>query len=86
MQQNPGIEIELGGHTDNRGAAKANLKLSQERVDKVKQYLVENGIEEDRIKGKGYGSIKPIASNKSEETRKLNRRVEFTILKNNDDE
>ncbi|MFW5759942.1 MAG: OmpA family protein [Cyclobacteriaceae bacterium] len=82
MQQNPGIEIELGGHTDNRGAAKANLKLSQERVDEVKQYLVKNGIDEGRISGKGYGSLKPIASNKSEETRKLNRRVEFTIVKN----
>jgi len=82
MNQNPGIEIELGGHTDNRGAARANLKLSQERVDKVKQYLVENGIDDDRIEGKGYGSLKPIASNKNETTRKLNRRVEFTILKN----
>lgn len=82
MEQNPGIEIELGGHTDNRGSAKANLKLSQERVDEVKQYLVENGIDEGRITGKGYGSLRPIASNKSEETRKLNRRVEFTILKN----
>ncbi len=82
MNQNPGIEIELGGHTSNRGAARANLKLSQERVDKVKQYLVENGIEEQRITGKGYGSLKPIASNKNETTRKLNRRVEFTILKN----
>jgi outer membrane protein OmpA-like peptidoglycan-associated protein len=84
MEQNPGLAIELGGHTDNRGSARANLKLSQERVDKVKQYLVQNGIDEGRIEGKGYGSIRPIASNKSEQTRKLNRRVEFTILSNNE--
>ncbi len=58
------------------------MKLSRERVEVVKQYLVDRGVEEKRIEGKGYGGSKPIASNKSEETRSLNRRVEFTILKN----
>jgi OmpA-OmpF porin, OOP family len=81
MLENPGMEIELGGHTDNRGNSKLNIQLSQERVDKVKEYLVEKGIQDNRIKGKGYGGTKPIASNNSEETRKLNRRVEFTITK-----
>jgi len=82
MSENPGVKIELSGHTDNQGSSKLNLQLSQERVDIVKQYLTEHGIEGSRIRGKGYGGTKPVASNASEETRKLNRRVEFTILKN----
>ena len=82
MEENPTVKIELSGHTDNQGSSKLNLKLSQERVEKVKQYLTEHGIEGKRIKGKGYGGTKPVASNASEETRKLNRRVEIKILKN----
>jgi outer membrane protein OmpA-like peptidoglycan-associated protein len=80
MIDNPEIMIELSGHTDNVGNAKKNVILSQERVDVVKQYLVEKGIDEDRILGKGYGGAEPVASNKSEETRRLNRRVEFKII------
>lgn len=82
MSENPTVKIELSGHTDNQGSSKLNVKLSQERVEKAKRYLTEHGIEGKRIKGKGYGGTKPVASNASEETRKLNRRVEITILKN----
>jgi OOP family OmpA-OmpF porin len=82
MKANPKIVIELGGHTDNRGIHSHNVKLSKERVDKVKAYLVDKGIESSRITGRGYGGIRPIADNDAEDTRKLNRRVEFTILKN----
>ncbi len=82
LSENPNVKIELSGHTDNQGSSKLNLSLSQERVNKVKMYLTEHGVEGNRIKGKGYGGTKPIASNASEETRKLNRRVEITILKN----
>jgi outer membrane protein OmpA-like peptidoglycan-associated protein len=82
LNENPGIKIELSGHTDNQGSSKLNIKLSQERVDVVELYLTEHGIESKRIKGKGYGGTRPVASNASEETRKLNRRVEITILKN----
>lgn len=81
LKQNPNIRIELSGHTDNRGIPAQNIKLSQARVDKVKDYLVSKGIDAKRIKGKGYGGSKPIASNDNEETRQLNRRVEFTIKK-----
>ncbi len=81
LKSNPKVEIELAGHTDNRGDAKMNLKLSQSRVDKVKSYLVSKGVSGRRIKGKGYGGKKPIAGSDSEESRKLNRRVEFTIVK-----
>jgi OOP family OmpA-OmpF porin len=82
MKANPKIEIELGGHTDNRGIHSHNVRLSKERVDKIKEYLVDKGIESNRITGRGYGGIRPIADNDAEDTRKLNRRVEFTILKN----
>ncbi|HEX6891210.1 MAG TPA: OmpA family protein, partial [Chryseolinea sp.] len=81
LKTNPKVKIELAGHTDNRGIPSQNVKLSQARVDKVKSYLVSKGIEGRRISGKGYGGSKPIASNDNEETRQLNRRVEFTIKK-----
>lgn len=81
MEENPKVKIEISGHTDNQGDARLNLKLSQQRVEKVVNYLTDKGLSRDRIVGKGYGGTKPIASNRSESTRKLNRRVEFTILK-----
>jgi OmpA-OmpF porin, OOP family len=82
LKENPSVKIELAGHTDNRGIPSQNVKLSQGRVDKVKEYLISKGIGSKRISGKGYGGNKPIASNESEDTRKLNRRVEFVIKKN----
>lgn len=81
LNANPKVVIELEGHTDNRGDTKKNQVLSQQRVDKIKSYLVSKGISQKRIKGKGYGGSRPIATNDSEEARKLNRRVEFRILK-----
>ena len=72
---------ELAGHTDNRGIPAQNVKLSQARVDKVKEYLTEKGIDKKRISGKGYGGAMPIANNDNEDTRQLNRRVEFIIKK-----
>ncbi len=81
LKSNPKIEIELAGHTDNRGDAHLNLQLSQRRVEAVKTYLVSKGISAKRIKGKGYGGQKPIANSATEESRRLNRRVEFTIVK-----
>jgi OmpA-OmpF porin, OOP family len=82
LKTNPKVEIELEGHTDNRGDAKKNVKLSQERVGKIKAYLVSKGVSARRVKGKGFGGSKPIANSDSEEARKLNRRVEFLIVKN----
>ena len=82
MQKNKNIEIELAGHTDNNGDPKKNLQLSKQRVKVIRKFLIENGISGGRVTGRGYGDTRPIASNSSEETRKLNRRVEFTIVKN----
>ena len=81
LQTNSKVIIELSGHTDNRGVHSHNVRLSQQRVDKVKEYLVSKGINAKRISGRGYGGTKPIASNDTEESRMLNRRVEFTIKK-----
>jgi outer membrane protein OmpA-like peptidoglycan-associated protein len=81
LKTNPKVEIELEGHTDNRGDMNKNLVLSQQRVDKIKSYLVSKGIGAKRISGKGYGGSRPIATSNTEEARKLNRRVEFRIVK-----
>ncbi|MTI30001.1 hypothetical protein E1171_04180 [Cytophagales bacterium RKSG123] len=81
LKDNPEISIEVGGHTDNQGDPKANLRLSKERVDVVKNYLVKKGIKSNRIEGKGYGATKPIDSNLNEKGRKNNRRVEITVIK-----
>lgn len=82
LKENPTVRIELMGHTDGRGVPADNVRLSQKRVDKVKEYLVSKGVEAKRISGKGYGGSRPIASNDTEESRRLNRRVEFVIKKN----
>ena len=80
LKENPGFKILLEGHTDNQGDWVENLKLSNDRVENVKAYLVLKGIADNRIKTKGWGGTKPLASNLTEERRKLNRRVEFTLF------
>lgn len=82
MNDNPNMKILLKGHTDNTGDQVVNRRLSQARVKTVREYLLDQGINAYRIRGKGYGGIQPIASNASEETRKLNRRVEFEVIQN----
>jgi outer membrane protein OmpA-like peptidoglycan-associated protein len=80
MQQNPGIKIEIGGHTDDKGSDDYNLTLSEGRAQSVKDYLIEKGIAADRMTAKGYGETEPISSNATDQGRAENRRVEFTIL------
>lgn len=80
MRDNPTLRIDIAGHTDNVGNPKLNQKLSEDRVTAIKNYLINKGITPNRLTGKGYGSSRPIASNDKEETRRLNRRVEFTII------
>ena len=81
MKDNPKLEIQLEGHTDNQGNPKMNMELSQSRVDNVKKYLVSKGIGKDRMKTKAFGGTKPILNANSPEARTLNRRVEMRVLK-----
>jgi len=81
LTENPTMEIEIGGHTDNRGNAAQLLELSEQRADAVRDYLVEEGIDEDRITSIGYGGAEILFDNDSEIDRAKNRRVEFKILK-----
>jgi len=77
MNKNPTLKIEIQGHTDNIGAAKYNQQLSEKRANAVKEFLIEAGVQSDRIRAKGYGLSQPIASNETEQGRKRNRRVEL---------
>jgi OmpA-OmpF porin, OOP family len=81
MFENPGIQIEISAHTDNVGSDDYNMKLSQSRAESVLNYLVANGIQENRLTAKGFGSSKPVADNNTEQGRQKNRRVEFKIIK-----
>ena len=80
MNQNPTLEIEIAGHTDNSGSDEYNLNLSQGRSDEVRNYIIQQGIPGSRIVAKGYGESRPEVSNDTEEGRHQNRRVEFTVL------
>ncbi|MAT40431.1 MAG: hypothetical protein CL946_12615, partial [Ectothiorhodospiraceae bacterium] len=73
----PNMVVEISGHTDNVGSRRYNLDLSQRRAASVKQYLVAKGIDPSRIQTKGYAFDRPIATNKTEEGRQRNRRIEF---------
>jgi OOP family OmpA-OmpF porin len=75
-------DVEINGYTDNVGDEKDNLKLSKDRAEAVQKYLVEHGIDNGRVKSKGYGSAIPIADNSTEEGKKQNRRVEFVLKQN----
>ena len=81
LRKNPNIHIEIGGHTDDVGSDPDNLKLSQDRANKVLQYLYNKGVEFYRMQAKGYGESKPIVANDSETNRQQNRRVVFLITK-----
>jgi OmpA-OmpF porin, OOP family len=81
MKENSKMEIQLEGHTDNQGSSKANLKLSEDRVEAVKKYLVSKGIAKDRIKTKALGGSQPLSNEMTQQARALNRRVEMRVLK-----
>ena len=78
--ENVDYGILLEGHTDNQGDWNENLKLSLNRVESVRDYLIMKGVSKGRIQIKGWGGIKPLMSNMTENRRKLNRRVEFTLF------
>jgi len=73
------FSLKLAGHTDNTGSMALNLRLSKDRAESIKAYLVSQGANASRIEATGYGPNQPIASNKTAEGRQKNRRVEFTL-------
>lgn len=82
LQENPSIEIELSAHTDSRGSDEYNFTLSDNRARSVMEYILSKGIDPARLRSQGYGETKPVVANDTDMNRQLNRRVEFTILKN----
>ena len=81
LKDNPKINIEIAGHTCNQGSELTNLKLSDARAWAVAGFLIVNDINTQRLLVKGYGETQPVDFNTTEEGRKRNRRVVFTILK-----
>ncbi|MDN5204002.1 OmpA family protein [Fulvivirgaceae bacterium BMA10] len=82
MNRNPDMIIQLEGHTDNTGPAAPNLRLSQQRVESVKSYLVNRGIHKKRIKLKAFGGTMPLSRENTDEAKRINRRVEVRIIEN----
>jgi outer membrane protein OmpA-like peptidoglycan-associated protein/Tol biopolymer transport system component len=82
LRKNVKMKIEISGHTDNKGTADYNQKLSENRSKAVYNYLIEKGIDKTRLSYKGYGMIKPIDTNDTEDGRANNRRTEFKVIEN----
>ncbi|MFZ1270780.1 MAG: OmpA family protein, partial [Bacteroidales bacterium] len=81
MNKYPSMNLEIGVHTDNQGTAYNLERLSQTRAQVIVNYLINRGIASGRLTPRGYGSTRPVASNAGWLDRRLNRRVEFTIVK-----
>ena len=81
MRENPGMAIEIAGHTDDRGDDRYNMALSRKRAKAVVDYLVRKGISPNRTQYQGFGSAQPIATNSNKAGRQLNRRVTFLVLR-----
>jgi outer membrane protein OmpA-like peptidoglycan-associated protein len=79
IQAHPGLNLAVEGYTDTTGAADFNMKLSQQRADTVRQFLIAQGLSADTITSKGLGEADPIADNSTAAGRKLNRRVEIIV-------
>jgi OOP family OmpA-OmpF porin len=82
LQTYPKMVIQLEGHTDTKGDPKQNMKLSQDRVDAVKDYLVSKGVNKNKVKTKAFGGTQPLSRSDTEEAHKMNRRVQVRILSN----
>jgi outer membrane protein OmpA-like peptidoglycan-associated protein len=82
LRDNEDMKVQLEGHTDYRGRPELNMKLSEDRVLAVQDYLISKGIKKKRISVKAYGGTQPLTRENTEEARKKNRRVEVRILEN----
>lgn len=79
LTENPGLRIQINGHTDQVGDDRSNQTLSENRAKSVYNYLIGKGIAADRLRFKGFGETKPVASNDTDEGRAQNRRTEFIV-------
>ena len=79
LNENPTMNIQINGHTDNVGNETDNLKLSQNRAQAVVDYLIKKGIATNRLKSAGFGETRPIDTNDTPVGRRKNRRTEFLI-------
>ncbi|MEM9192550.1 MAG: OmpA family protein [Myxococcota bacterium] len=77
LQDNPNARVEVGGHTDNTGSPEYNQQLSEQRARAVRDWLVRQGIPARRLQIRGYGASQPRVPNRDEESRAMNRRIEF---------
>ena len=80
LKKNPGLTIEVQGHTDSVGSDSLNRRLSQNRANSVKKYLVRNANGQISLTARGYGETRPVASNSTEEGRATNRRVQLDVI------
>ncbi|MEM7138735.1 MAG: OmpA family protein [Myxococcota bacterium] len=82
LLRDPSLElVEIQGHTDNRGGFERNMQLSENRANAVRAWLVEHGVEGDRLQAKGYGPTRPVVPNITAHNRARNRRVQFKIVR-----
>ncbi|MBW7859632.1 MAG: OmpA family protein [Rhodocyclaceae bacterium] len=80
IRQYPGTVVRIEGHTDATGSAAYNQSLSENRAQSVRSYLLQRGVPMHRVEAVGFGMTRPIADNRSEYGRALNRRVEILII------
>ena len=81
-QKKPDLKLDIEGHTSNDGNFNANMRLSNERAETVKNYLIKKGVDPSRLTSQGFGPTKPLNEGKTEQERALNRRVELKLRNN----
>ena len=80
LNEKPSVKVEIGGYTDSDGSPAYNKQLSLKRAQSVVSYLVEKGINKQRLTERGYGAENPIRPNDTDENKQVNRRIEFKIM------
>lgn len=82
LKKYPQLQVELQGHTDSIGSDAFNLRLSDQRAQSVREYLLSKGVGTRQLEAKGYGESQPVADNKTDTGRAENRRVVMRVLAN----
>ncbi len=81
LRKNPDQVVEVSAHTDSQGTALGNLAVTNARANVIRDYLLSKGVNATQVVARGYGSMRPVADNGTEEGRQQNRRIEITVLK-----